>query len=111
MASAQHAAFPPAQLPAQLAAPLFQAAFQALVLLQGAEGNGFESVQRWAGSTPTLCGSMSWTLPTPSAAQRHSHPFLVVQVPDQLVTLVHQRHQLLQQELLSVLLCGRFLPV
>ena len=35
-ASAQHAAFAPAQLPAQLATPLLQAAFQALVLLQGA---------------------------------------------------------------------------
>lgn len=35
-ASAQHAAFAPAQLPAQLAAPLLQAALQALILLQGA---------------------------------------------------------------------------
>lgn len=56
-------------------------------------------------------GSPRAALPAPSAPRPHSHPLLLVQVSDQLVALVHQRHQLLQQELLPVLLRGRFQPV
>lgn len=58
----------------------------------------------------------SWSVPGASPKPRptqvpHSHPLLLVQVPDQFISLVHQRHQLLQQELLPVLLRNCFLPL
>lgn len=109
--SAQRAAFAPAQLPAQLAAPLLQAALQPFVLLQGAE-RGPVQVSPSGAPGPAPLGNAPRDPPRlPARSPPHSHPLLVVQVPDQLVALVHQRHQLLQQKLLSVLLRGRFQPV
>lgn len=46
--------------------------------------------------------------PNPTA---HSLLFLCIQVPDERVTLVHQGHQLIQQELLASLLGLSLLPV
>lgn len=121
VASAQHAAFAPAQLPAQLAAPLLQAALQALILLQGAgrervpvSPSGVRAHMLAAARGPdraVLLDLPHSASPAPGASRPHSRPLLLVQVPDQLVSLVHQRHQLLQQELLSALLRSRFQPV